>query len=477
MATAALLDATDFFTANVGPPAMFTQCPAVYLNTGCQYLITVNNGTETVVQDPNQGPYEGAEDALIGVQNNSSSPVAALPLSVPGSDLFGFDQDGLCDPGAAPVPAGCVPQAGAPAGTTCQGAQAQGLNCSFPAPAGEPAGYLEPGGSAPGFTQNGYEGPTSWFSNVSTDTSSGVVHFSPAIPPGGSTYFSLEEPPVGTNIGVGGTAPLPGAMSPPTVSSTGASFSALVNPNGQTTTAYFQYGLDLKYSKLGGSGPDYTNSTPKQSIAGDFNDHFVTASVSGLVPNALYHVRLVATNGSGTTFGPDMTFTTEHGATPGSPTLGKTFNISTVSGLILVKIHGKFIPLTELTQIPKNTVINAIHGTLSLISAAAGGSHPSADVAAKGKKGKKGKTATQNGNFGGAVFKVSQATGGAGKGLVTLSIVEGAFKGAPSYSLCTKKKRPATPASRRPRRKRSSCYTRAPRASSAPRASTAQPPC
>ena len=71
-----------------------------------------------------------------------------------------------------------------------------------------------------------------------------------------------------------------------------------------------------------------------------------------------------------------MTFTTSHGPTPGSPTLGKTFNVSTVSGLVLVKIHGKFIPLTELTQIPKNTEINAIHGTLSLITAAPGGSHP-----------------------------------------------------------------------------------------------------
>jgi hypothetical protein len=423
----------DTFTANV---AQFTQCPAVYLDGGCQYLITVNSSTETVTQDTNEGPYEAADDSLIGVQNNSSSPVSELPLSVPGSDLLGFDGDGICNAGGTPIPSGCVPQAGAPAGTVCTD---QGDNCSFPAPSGEPAGYTEPGAPGSGFPQNGYEGPTSWFSNVSTDTSSGVVHFSPAIPPGGSTYFSLEEPPVGTNIGVGGTAPLPGAMSPPTVSSTGASFSALVNPNGQGATAYFQYGLDLKYSKLGGSGPDYTNSTPTQSITGDFNDHFVTASVSGLVPNALYHVRLVATNAAGTTFGTDMTFTTKHGTTPGSPTLGKTFNISTVSGLILVKVNGKFIPLTELTQIPKNTVINALHGTLSLTSAGVGGSHPSADVAAKGK-GKKGKTVTQKGNFGGAVFKVSQATGGAGKGLVTLSIVEGAFKGAPSYSLCTKKK-------------------------------------
>ena len=236
---------------------MFTQCPPVYLDTGCQFLITINNGTETVTQDPNQGPYEGADDSLIGVQNNSSSPVSALPLSVPGSDLFGFDGDGICDPGGSSDPVRLRPTGGRAGGHGLPGpVRAQLL---VPArPPGQPAGYIEPGASGTGFTQNGYEGPTSWFSNVSTDTSSGVVHFSPAIPPGGSTYFSLEEPPVGTNIGVGGTAPLPGAMSPPTVSSTGASFSALVNPNGQSTTAYFQYGLDLKYSKLGGSGPSYT---------------------------------------------------------------------------------------------------------------------------------------------------------------------------------------------------------------------------
>ncbi len=104
--------ATDTFTANVAaPPAQFTECPAVFDNTGCQYLITVNNGTETVLNDPNQGPYEGADDSLIGVLNNSSSPVSELPLAVPGSDLFGFDGDGICDAGGPPDPIRVRPSA------------------------------------------------------------------------------------------------------------------------------------------------------------------------------------------------------------------------------------------------------------------------------------------------------------------------------------------------------------------------------
>jgi hypothetical protein len=53
------------------------------------------------------------------------------------------------------------------------------------------------------------------------------------------------------------------------------------------------------------------------------------------------------------------------------------------------------------------------------------------------------KPKTQKGTFGGAVFKVTQAR----SGLATLALVEGAFKGAPSYASCTSKKGKAVVAS------------------------------
>ena len=109
---------------------------------------------------------------------------------------------------------------GSPAGTTCG---AQSVACSFPPPPGEPPNYTEGGaGSAlpwpNGDRQNGYEGPTSWFSNISPDTSSGTVNFSPAIAPGGSAYFSLESPPSAAAIQVGKpttTAPPSSGKLPP----------------------------------------------------------------------------------------------------------------------------------------------------------------------------------------------------------------------------------------------------------------------
>jgi hypothetical protein len=192
----------------------FGQCPAVDADTGCQFLVTITNAGPSVAQDATQGPYERSDDSLIGVQNNSSRSITALPLAAPGTSLFGFEADGICDPGVAPLPSGCAPVPGSPAGTTCG---TQSIACSFPPPATEPANYTEPGASTAlpwpnGDRQNGYEGPTSWFSGVSTDTSGGTVNFSPAIPPGGSTYFSLEAPPSAAAIMVG----TPTTTTPPT---------------------------------------------------------------------------------------------------------------------------------------------------------------------------------------------------------------------------------------------------------------------
>jgi hypothetical protein len=410
----------DTFTATVGSTPEFTECPQVGVDVGCQFLIDITPGGTTVLQDSTQGPYESSEDALIGVKNDSSSPLSSIPISTPGSGTFSFDGDGLCDNSAGPVPAGCVQ-----IGTSTPCDPTNGNPCAFPPAPGQPGADPDP---YTGSTQNGYEGPTSFFTNVSTDLTAGVVNFSPAIQPGQSTYFSLEEPPSAAAINVGSTPIGGGLNGAPTVTATTASFVAIVNPNGSATNAQFQFNLDPRYGKQA----DFTQSTPLQSVGGDFASHVVTATVTGLVPNAVYDVHLLASNKNGVTIGPNVTFKTSTGPAPGSPTLGQSFNLAPVSGVVLIKVHGVFIPLTELTQFPKNTVIDALHGSLKLITAAGGGG-PAHD--AKAKKGK-GKTKTQTGTFGGAIFKITQAH----NGLATLTLVENAFKGAPSYTECGKKK-------------------------------------
>jgi hypothetical protein len=202
------------------PP--FTQCPAVGADKSCGYLITVTNGAApAITQDPSQPAYENSEDVLVGVQNNSSSSITALPLSSMGSSLFVFESDGICDPGVGSAAPGCQPVPGSPAGTVCGPA---GTACSFPPPPGEPRNYTDapPSGTvgnpwANGDKQSGYEGPTSWFSSFSADGSSGTVNFSPPLAPGQSTYFGLEQPPTGGMIVAGSptTTPPPPKVLPP----------------------------------------------------------------------------------------------------------------------------------------------------------------------------------------------------------------------------------------------------------------------
>jgi hypothetical protein len=185
----------------------FPQCPPVDLNSGCQFLVNVTDAGTTVESDATQGPYEGADDALMGIVNNSSKPISSIPLSAE-NELFGFENDGICSVTKRPSgPSGCVvlpknslKEAQKEVGKECTETTFE--ICGFLPPKGEPANVsFEPSISVIGFggeedAITGYEGPTSWFTSIAPGThSSGVVNFSPALAPGASTYFSLESPP------------------------------------------------------------------------------------------------------------------------------------------------------------------------------------------------------------------------------------------------------------------------------------------
>jgi len=77
-----------------------------------------------------------------------------------------------------------------------------------------------------------------------------------------------------------------------------------------------------------------------------------------------------------------------------------------------------FVPLTEARQLPVGTQVDARRGTLQIVTA----------TAHVGK--------TQSGTFRGSVFKLGQSRNRLTKGLTTLSLLEGAFRGGPSYAAC-----------------------------------------
>jgi hypothetical protein len=79
-----------------------------------------------------------------------------------------------------------------------------------------------------------------------------------------------------------------------------ATLKGSVNPGGQTTSYYFQYGQSIAYEA----------QTPPQSIPAGTQTVHVSVPVSGLASGSVYHFRLIADNASGTADGLDQRFTT-----------------------------------------------------------------------------------------------------------------------------------------------------------------------
>jgi hypothetical protein len=126
-------------------------------------------------------------------------------------------------------------------------------------------------------------------------------------------------------------SPAAGAASAPAVSTgtvtavtaTSATLTGSVNPEGQSTIYYFQYGPTAAYG----------SQTPPLSAGSGATGVNVSASVASLAPNAGYHYRLVATNATGTSHGSDASFKTATAPVPAATTGGTLALTSTSAAL------------------------------------------------------------------------------------------------------------------------------------------------
>jgi hypothetical protein len=129
-------------------------------------------------------------------------------------------------------------------------------------------------------------------------------------------------------VGVGdaSAAAAPGAVTGAvtSVKPTSAVVSGAVNPNGASTTWYFEYG----------STTSYGSKTPANTASGS-STVSVSATIAGLAPATSYHYRLVATSSAGTSAGADGIFSTS--AVPNvvtEPTSGLGSTTTTLNGLV-----------------------------------------------------------------------------------------------------------------------------------------------
>jgi hypothetical protein len=222
LAVGAMLALTASAQSTTPPPPSppFAECPPVgAATTGCNLLIVLNADGTTSILPSGQGPYDGSEDATVGVLNNTGFAVPSVQLSSTTDAIFGFDNDGLCS--VPDRPAGC------PFGST------------------------------------GYEGPGTSFTGISGDQKSGTVTFAAPLQPGGSKYFSLEGALTGANI----TLPALTFQQQPSDVQVGQSMTPLVTVqlmNGSTPIVGQPVTLSLgpgsPSSTISGNGPVMTDA-------------------------------------------------------------------------------------------------------------------------------------------------------------------------------------------------------------------------
>jgi hypothetical protein len=145
-----------------------------------------------------------------------------------------------------------------------------------------------------------------------------------------------------------GTPPTP--TTPPTVASaaatsitpTSATLNGTVNPNGQATGYYFEYGTTAAYgfqtvSASAGAG---TTNVP------------ATSNVTGLQPGTAYHYRLVAVSAGGTSLGSDQALTT---TAPPTVTTGTATVVGPTGGTLNGTVNPNGQATTEYFQFGTTT--------------------------------------------------------------------------------------------------------------------------
>lgn len=161
---AGLLPSAEAAPVAACPHTTFTNAGTTPAN--CNLVITFNaNGSiTTTVPVGASATYDGADDALVGVFNNSGHVITSFALNGGAQDIFGFDGDGIDTLAVITV---------------------------------------SPGNP----DHTGYGGADAFFTNIVGH--SGTVNFFGGIANGGFDYFSLEAPVVLTALPVVTPAPEP----------------------------------------------------------------------------------------------------------------------------------------------------------------------------------------------------------------------------------------------------------------------------
>ncbi|MHB8658801.1 MAG: hypothetical protein ACYC91_12760 [Solirubrobacteraceae bacterium] len=241
-------------------------------------------------------------------------------------------------------------------------------------------GTVDPNGQS---TQLAFQwGPTSGYGHETAINPAGAgMSASPysavltGLAPGSTYHFRIIAFNAGgTSVGLDATfttmGKAPKALPAPTavtgsansVTGSSATLTGTVNPDGQATEYYFEYGPSA----------DYGYESPATSVGSGTKSVSAASTLTGLPPSLTYHYRLVAISAGGTALGADATFATE---TPPKVATGSASNLGTASATLNGIVNPNGVP----TQYYFQFGTSALYG-LQTPPAAAGSSTASVAV-------------------------------------------------------------------------------------------------
>lgn len=323
--------------AQTAPAATTTAATAVG-TSGATLNGTVNaNGSATTVtfeygldtaygqtRTADQNPLSGATATAVSVTIEELTPGTTFHFRVVAVNVSGTTYgDDLAFATAAAAPTVVTL---APSGVTSTGAT---LNGTVNAQNSATTVTFEYGATtAYGTTVTAAESPVSGL--LSTAVSAAIAGLT-----GGSTYHYRV---VGQNAGgtgngedqtfVAGLPPAVTTNAATAVGLTGATLNGVVDANGSSTDASFEYGLTTAYGRVIPASPSPVTGSGGTAVAG---------SLTGLLPSATYHFRAAGENASGVTFGGDQTFTTSSAppAVETTPASDLTTTSATLKGTVV----------------------------------------------------------------------------------------------------------------------------------------------
>lgn len=278
-------------------------------NYAFQYGPTTAYGEETTVSSAGSGTSAvGQVAAITGLQPGTIYHYRMIAFNAGTSasaPAVGADET-FTTTGTLPAPsAPPVVVTGTSSGVTASGATlagtvdpaGQATTYYFEYGATSDYGLETPAASAGSGTS--VEDETATLSALAADT---TYHYRVvAVSPGGVVVgadgaFTTTNPPVAVSYGASSLA------------SDSATFNGTVNPNGHSTTYYFQYGTTTAYGL----------QTVPASAGSGTSVVAVHTEATNLMASTVYHYRLVASSSQGTTYGADETATTTGSATAAS---------------------------------------------------------------------------------------------------------------------------------------------------------------